>query len=66
MKQLHLLFSTVWKELCVPENWKKSLIVKVPKKGDLTQCDNYIVAYPYSPYQAKSYAGSSLTERSEE
>ena len=41
MKQLHLLFSTIWKERCVLENWKKSLIVKVPKKGDLTQCDNY-------------------------
>ena len=41
MKQLHLLFDSIWKEQCVPEDWKKSLIVKVAKKGDLTQCDNY-------------------------
>ncbi|KAL9977741.1 hypothetical protein ACROYT_G015180 [Oculina patagonica] len=41
VKQLHLLFNSIWKVQCVPEDWKKSLIVKVPKKGDLTQCDNY-------------------------
>ena len=41
VKQLHLLFKTIWKEQCVPEDWKKSLIVKVPKKGDLTQGDDY-------------------------
>ena len=41
VKQLHLLFNSIWKDQCVPEDWKKSLIVKVPKKGDLTECDNY-------------------------
>ncbi|KAL9988465.1 hypothetical protein ACROYT_G002914 [Oculina patagonica] len=41
VKQLHLLFNYIWKVQCVPEDWKKSLIVKVSKKGDLTQCDNY-------------------------
>jgi len=41
VKQLHLLINVIWKEQCVPEDWKKSLIVKVPKKGDLIQCDNY-------------------------
>ena len=41
VKQLHLNFNTIWKEQRVPEDWKKSLGVKVPKKGDLTdtQCD---------------------------
>ena len=41
VKQLHLLFNSIWKDQCVAEEWKKSLIVKVPKKGDLTECDNY-------------------------
>ena len=41
VKQLHLLFNSIWKDHCVPEEWKKSLIVKVPKKGNLTECDNY-------------------------
>ena len=41
VKQLHLLFNSICKEQRVPEDWKNSLIVKVHKKGDLTQCDNY-------------------------
>ena len=40
VKQLHLLINTIWKEQCIPEDWQKSLIVKVLKKGDLTQSDN--------------------------
>ena len=39
VKQLHLLFNTIWKEQRLPKDWKKSLIVKLPKKGDLNQCD---------------------------
>ena len=38
VKQLRLFFNSIWKV----EEWKKSLIVKVPKKEDLTLCDNYI------------------------
>ena len=37
VKQLHLPFNTIRKQHCVPEDWKKSLIVKVLKKGDLIQ-----------------------------
>ena len=36
-----LTFKHSLKEQCVPEDWKKSLIVKVPKKGVLTHCDTY-------------------------
>lgn len=25
----------------VPHEWKKAMIVKIPKKGDLTVCDNF-------------------------
>ena len=25
----------------VPEQWKEGLIIKIPKKGDLNECDNY-------------------------
>ena len=41
VKQLYSLFNSIRKDQCVPEDWKKSLIVKVPKKGDLAECDNY-------------------------
>lgn len=38
---LHGLVNTIWEEECVPEDWSKGLIVKVPKKGDLTSCGNW-------------------------
>ena len=35
------LFQTVWSEQHVPKEWRDALLVPIPKKGDLTQCDNW-------------------------
>jgi len=35
------LFNTIWEEERVPEDWCGGLIVKLPKKGDLTTCGNW-------------------------
>ena len=35
------LFNKVWEEEQVPASWKRGIIVKVPKKGDLTICENW-------------------------
>ena len=35
------LFNKVWIDEQVPEAWKKGIIVKLPKKGDLSQCGNW-------------------------
>ena len=35
------LFNKVWKEEKVPEAWKRGIIIKLPKKGDLTDCGNW-------------------------
>ena len=32
------LFNKVWKEEEVPDAWKKGIIIKLPKKGDLKDC----------------------------
>ena len=40
VKQIHILFNSIWK-VRVPEDWKKSLVVTVPNRGDVTRCDNY-------------------------
>ncbi|VDO72178.1 unnamed protein product [Schistosoma curassoni] len=40
-KILHNLFSKTWDEEQVPTDWKEKLLVKIPKKGDLSKCDNY-------------------------
>ena len=53
----------MWKEQCVPEHWKKSLIVKVPKKGALIQCDDNYSGISLLSVPSKSYAESSIIER---
>ena len=40
LDQVVELFQTVWKEGSVPQEWKDALVVPIPKKGDLSQCDN--------------------------
>ncbi|VDO75992.1 unnamed protein product [Schistosoma margrebowiei] len=37
---LHILFNKIWDEEQVPTNWK-GLLVKILKKGDLSNCENY-------------------------
>ena len=38
---LERMFKAVWEHEKVPADWNKGLIVKIPKKGDKTVCDNY-------------------------
>ncbi|VDP56858.1 unnamed protein product [Schistosoma mattheei] len=38
---LHLLFKKIWEEGQVPMDWKEGHLVKIPKKGDLSKCENY-------------------------
>lgn len=40
-KQIHKLLKTVWNDEKIPTDWTKGLIVKLPKKGDLTNCGNW-------------------------
>ena len=35
------LFDTIWDKEEVPKTWKQGLIVKLPKKCDLKECDNW-------------------------
>ena len=38
---LHPLFEQIWNEEKFPEEWKEGHLIKLPKKGDLTNCNNY-------------------------
>jgi len=31
----------IWTEASIPEEWTKSILVTIPKKGDLSECKNY-------------------------
>ena len=38
---LHSLFEKIWTEEKVPNDWKDGHLIKLPKKGDLSNCGNY-------------------------
>ena len=38
---LHSLFSKIWKKGEVLAQWKEGIVIKLPKKGDLRDCNNY-------------------------
>ncbi|XP_058811252.1 uncharacterized protein LOC131676147 [Topomyia yanbarensis] len=38
---LHQLFYNIWDAVTLPANWMQGVLVKVPKKGDLTVCDDW-------------------------
>ena len=38
---LYELIGLIWGEEMVPMDWKEGHMVKLPKKGDLSICDNY-------------------------
>ena len=38
---LYPLFKKIWEEEDVPLDWKEGYLVKLPKKGDLSNCQNY-------------------------
>lgn len=40
-QMLYDLFGRIWKEENVPGEWKEGHLVKIPKKGNLSLCDNY-------------------------
>ena len=42
VRQIYPLCNQVWSKGAILEEWNKSLLVPIPKKGDLRQCVNYI------------------------
>ena len=38
---LHHIINRIWNEEQIPDDWRKGLLVKLPKKGDLSICDNW-------------------------
>ena len=39
-KKVHQLLGKIWKHEQIPEKWKKGLIIKIAKKGNLKECKN--------------------------
>nr|KAG5689204.1 hypothetical protein BaRGS_014860 [Batillaria attramentaria] len=41
VEMLYPLFEKIWEEEQVPADWKEGYLIKLPKKGDLSNCANY-------------------------
>ena len=41
MKVLHTICQQIWKTQQWPQDWKKSVFIPIPKKGNAKECSNY-------------------------
>ena len=41
VKVLHSMFQKIWKTQQWPQDWKMSVFIPVPKKGNAKECSNY-------------------------
>ena len=41
VKVLHSIYPQIWKTQQWPQDWKKSVFVPIPKKGNAKECSNY-------------------------
>ena len=41
IKVLHSICQKIWKTQQWPQDWKRSIFIPIPKKGDAKECSNY-------------------------
>ena len=41
MKVLHSIYLQIWKTQQWPQDWKRSVFIPIPKKGNAKECSNY-------------------------
>ena len=41
VKELYSICQQIWKTQQWPENWKRSVFIPIPKKGNAKECSNY-------------------------
>ena len=50
MKVLHSIRQQIWKTQQWPQDWKRSVFIPLPKKGNAKECSNYravvLISYP--------------------
>ena len=48
VKVLHLICQQIWKTQQWPQDWKRSVFIPIPKKGNAKECSNYRTIAPIS------------------
>ena len=41
VKVLHSMYQPIWKTQQCPQDWKRSVFIPIPKKGNAKECSNY-------------------------
>ena len=41
VKMLHSICQQIWKTQQLPQDWKRSVFIPIPKKGNAKECSNY-------------------------
>ena len=41
VKVLHSIYQSIWKTRQWPQDWKRSVFIPIPKKGNPKECSNY-------------------------
>ena len=44
VKVLHSICQEIWKTQQWPQDWKRSVFIPIPKKGNAKECSNYTIA----------------------
>ena len=45
---LHSVCQQIWKTQQCPQDWKRSVLIQIPKKGNGKECSNYCTIAPIS------------------
>ena len=48
LKVLHSIGQQIWKAQQWPQDWKRSVFITIPKKGNAKECSNYLTIAPIS------------------
>ena len=56
VKVLHLIFQQIWKIQQWPQDWKRSVFIPIPKRGNAKECSNYHIPGS-SPSGSREFKG---------
>ena len=64
MKVLHSICQQIWKTLQWPQDWKRSVFILIPKKGNAKECSKYRTVAIISHANAQSNTQNSPSQAS--
>ena len=63
VKVLHSICQHIWKTQQWPQDWKRSVFIPIPKKGNAKECSNYQSEEPSSKVLQTINAGKCMKKR---